>query len=59
MTCEFGRVPSEGHEHALRHIFGRIRLAGQTEGRRINQINMPADQLGESGFGTALGVIVQ
>ena len=41
-------IPRQVGEHGLRDLFGDLRRAYLAQGRRINQVQMPADQRRES-----------
>ena len=53
---EFSGVFRQRHEHALRHIFGKVAVIHHPERGGMNEVNMPTDKLGEGRLGAAFGV---
>jgi hypothetical protein len=49
----------QGHKDALGDILGLVRVAQHPQRGGIDQVNMPANQLGEGRFGAACGIIPQ
>ena len=56
---EFVRVVREIEEHRLRHLFRKVRRADLPQSRRVNQINMTADQRGKSIFCPVSGKLLE
>ena len=46
-------------EHALRHVFGKMRIIQHPQRPGMHEIDVPANQLGECGLGAAVGVSAQ
>ena len=56
---ELPGILRQGHERALRHVLGQVRVANHAQRGGIDEVNVPAHQFGKRRFGAALGVIAQ
>ncbi len=59
MIRELPSILCKGHKHSLGHVPSEMRVTNHPDGGGINQINVPAHEFGESGFGLAFRVIPQ
>lgn len=56
MVREFPGILRQRDEHALRHVLGEMWIIHHPDCGGVHEIDVPAHQLGEGGFGAAFGV---
>jgi hypothetical protein len=45
MIRQFPGIPGKRDKRVLSHIFGQLRIADGADGNRVDQVNVPANQL--------------
>ncbi len=56
---ELPGILRQSQKDGLRYVLGQMRIANHPQRGGINQVNVPARQFGEVGFGLAIRIVSQ